>query len=353
MDYSRKLEALQNRRGDTTYLQRLFSADSLSKVINEEAPYLHIDYPDSVKYTLGAMSEVDAQYTQNTLKEGERIENQLAALRNMGYEFTFRFQGSTTNNTHIKQYSDIDILVLQEKFIFTPKPLHPFENWAYEQKSLRQRGYELLNSAYPAAVVDNSGTFSISLSGGSLRRDIDVVPACWDYNKNPYATVDEEKGVKVFSKDCGNSNINYPFLNNSLIEQKDRNCHGNYRKGVRLLKTLKADSSRNIDVSSYDIVSILYNMDNANYCVENQYLALVTNILNHLQSLVKNWSYFCTLDVPDGTRKISDKTSYEALSALTVEMGDLEKDLVNELCRVRKSLNQSFENYNVSRRLHG
>jgi len=178
------------------------------------------------------------------------------------------------------------------------------------------------------------------------------VPACWDFNRDPSTIHEDAKGVRVYTKNCQDYNVNYPFYNNSLIDKKDHRCGGNYRKAVRLLKTLKSDSNRNIDISSYDIVALLYNMNDTEFNVGQKYLTLVRNITSHLQYLVDNQSYFKTLDVPDKTRKINAKTTLEALIAMTVEVGDLEKDLVQELSQVRKSLEESFPNYGINRRIY-
>jgi hypothetical protein len=356
MIYSKKLQNLINRRGDEQYLHKSFSAGSLSRIFNETTlrteSYINIDFPESVKYTLGAMAEVDKEYTQNTLKEGDRIQGQLETLKNEGFNITFRFQGSTTNNTHIKQHSDIDLLVLQEDFMFgSSSGGNSYQgDWKSEQILLRQSCYEKLKNAYYTARVDNTGNFAISITGGSLKRKIDVVPACWDMTKcNTYFSDEALKGIKVFTKDCTDSNINYPFLNNKLIEEKDKKCNGNYRKAVRLLKTLKVDSDRDIEISSYDIVALLYHIDNSFYCVGNQYLSLIKNITNYLVRLTTDYNTFSRLDVPDGTRKISEKTTLDALKGITVEVGDLEKTLVQELAQKGKTMN---ENFDIGRRIY-
>jgi hypothetical protein len=355
MNYSTKLQNLINRRGDSQYIQKSFSADSLSSIFSEGAlrteKYFNIDFPDSVKYTLGAMAEVDAEYTQNTFKEGERIKSQLNDLKNDRFNISFEFQGSTTNNTHIKQHSDIDLLVLQENFLFNSLSGSTYQgDWKREQSSLRQSCYEKLKNIYYNATVDNSGKFAISITGGSLKRKIDVVPACWDmkiYQTNQYN--EALKGVRVYTKNCDDFNVNYPFLNNELIEEKDNRCYGNYRKAVRLLKTLRSDSSRQVDMSSYDIVALLYHMDDSNYHVSSQYLALVKNITGYLVHLTQNASIFYNMEVPDGTRKISDKTTIDILKGLTVEVGDLEKNLVHDLAQIRKSM---YESFNIGRRIY-
>lgn len=157
------------------------------------------------------------------------------------------------------------------------------------------------------------------------------------------------KGVRVYTKNCDDFNVNYPFLNNKLIEEKDSRCYGNYRKAVRLLKTLRSDSSRQVDISSYDIVALLYHMDDSNYHVNSQYLALVKNITEYLVNLTQNPNIFYNMEVQDKTRKISNKTTIDVLKGLTVEIGDLEKNLVQDLAQIRKSM---YESFNIGRRIY-
>jgi hypothetical protein len=344
MNYSEKLKSLQNRRSDPQFVYKSFSADSAMRILNED--YSTINYPESVKYTMGAMAEVDQAYTSNSVKEGLRIQEQLKSIMDEGFAISFRFQGSTTNNTHIKAHSDIDLLVIQERFTFTNKINgSKYEgDWKSEQISLRKSCNTKLSSAYPSAIIDNSGNFSISVSGGSLKRKVDVVPSCWDLNDQYFNDEKEEnKGIRVFNKECTEYNTNYPFINNRIISNKDIRCSGNFRKAVRLLKTLKADSSRQLKISSYDIVSLLCHMNDSYYLVGNQHLQLVQNIKNHLLGYCTNYQQFLSLSVPDNTRKISDKTSKEDLNGITVEVGELEKVLIQDLSRIYKSLNENIE----------
>jgi hypothetical protein len=355
MKYSTKLQNLINRRGDNQYIQKSFSAESSSSIFSERAlraeKYYNIDFPDTVKYALVAMTEVEEEKKKNTFKEGERIKNQITDLKNSGFNISFEFQGSTTNNTHIKQHSDIDLLVLQENFLFnSPTASKYYGDWRKEQSSLRQSCYEKLKTIYNTATVDNNGKFAISITGGSLRRKIDVVPACWDMGNQQLTSYNEIlKGVRVYTRDCGEFNLNYPFLNNELVEKKDNRCNGNYRKAVRLLKTLKGDSDRQIDISSYDIVALLFHMDDSKYHVNNQYLVLVKNITSYLISLTQNLAMFYYLEVPDGTRKICDKTTIESLNGIAIEVGELEKNLVQDLAQIRKSIQ---ENFSIGKRIY-
>lgn len=343
MKYQDKLSKLNNRRNDPQFLQKSLNAESASRILNEG--YKKTSYPDSVKYTLGAMAEVDNAYTKNTIEEGNRIKNQLDALNRENFLVSFKFQGSTTNNTHIKAHSDIDLLVLQEKFQFSSQPssIPYIGDWKQEQISLRSACMRILKNVFYTANVDNSGTYAINITGGSLIRKIDVVPSCWNIDQKYYSNpIPDNKGIRVYDKLCTTWNINYPFINNNLIEKKDTGTQDNFRKAVRLLKTLKADSDRNLTISSYDIVSLLYNIDNEMYNIGNHYLLLVRNIKNYLLALCNHPLTFSALDVPDGTRKIADKVTMDELRGITVEIGELENDLVQDLASVYKRIDETI-----------
>lgn len=58
-----------------------------------------------------------------------------------------------------------------------------------------------MKRVYYAAEVDNSGAKCITVTGGSLRRDVDVVPALWfdgiDYQNTLRKS---DRGVKIYDK---------------------------------------------------------------------------------------------------------------------------------------------------------
>ena len=115
-----------------------------------------------------------------------------------------------------------------------------------------------LTTAFYAADVDCSGAKAIGLSGGSLKRKIDIVPSNW-VNTNEYSKSLNKihRGVQVLDKYKRVQIKNTPFYHNYLLNEKDNACLFNYKKVVRLLKTLKVDANSEINFSSYDIVDDL------------------------------------------------------------------------------------------------
>src|SRR5579863_5137093 len=79
--------------------------------------YDRISEDESVRYAIGAMQPIDDEYTKNTYEEGNRVKAQLdKALNQPRQTAEFEYQGSVTNNTHIKAHSDIDLLALHAYF---------------------------------------------------------------------------------------------------------------------------------------------------------------------------------------------------------------------------------------------
>src|SRR5437667_10560551 len=97
-------------------LQNLRTRRNPENVVLKEA-YALLQEDDAVKYVVGAMEPIDPAYTKKTFEEGDRVQNQIATgllLENLTAEY--EYQGSAVRNTHIRAYSDLDMLVLENRF---------------------------------------------------------------------------------------------------------------------------------------------------------------------------------------------------------------------------------------------
>lgn len=298
--------------------------------------YEELNESPTIKYVIGAMNPVDLKYTHNTIAEGERVKNQLSKLKDGGFNVEFRYQGSVTNNTHIKAHSDIDVLTLHSDFYSLEAPQKAANPYAGDPVKdlceLREGCYSILSSAFPAADVDNSGAKSIGLQGGSLRRKVDVVPSNW-YNTNMYNQTGEEynRGVMVLDYHNKTRIANTPFYHNKLLDDKDLHTATNYKKVVRLLKTLKADSDAIINLSSYDIAALMYHQDNSSYLVGQSPLRLITNSLSFLKNVYDNKSFRTGLLVPDKSRAIFERATINDLELMIFELDKVARDIINDL----------------------
>jgi hypothetical protein len=344
-DYTKRLESLKNRRQDTTMLKA--AMDGKFQVLKES--YEQLNESKNIEYTIGAMQPVDAKYTDNTYKEGDRVKNQLLKLKEKGIPIEFEYQGSVTNNTHIKLHSDIDILTIHSGFVSLepPQPVpNPYQgNPTNDLCKLREESYSILRSAFPEAKVDNEGAKSISLSGGSLQRKIDVVPSNWyDTVKYTQTGIKYYRGIMVLDYINKKRIVNSPFYHNKLIDDKDISCAKNYKKVVRLLKTLKADADVKINLSSYDIAALMYHMSNTEFIIGNSPLLLIDKSLIYLRSIYLRDAYRDSLSVPDESRNIfqSGGANKNDLGLLIVELDTLYQDLLENLKLSGSSLNKSI-----------
>lgn len=335
IDYSKRLVDLKNRRTDSEFFNENIEKYSQYKSLNEA--YEQIEEGNVYKYVVGAMARVDRVYTQNTYKEGKRIQNQLDKIKSGEFSFEYRYQGSVTNDTHIKAYSDIDILVITTKFhtLENPqKPTNPYRGEPIDDLSeLRVKCFKHLINVFPTAKIDNTGAKSISLEGGSLRRKIDVVPANW-FNTNEYAqTLDEsDRGIQILDYKKKVRYLNTPFKHNKLLEKKDTLTNGKFKKSVRFLKTLKADCEEDINLSSYDITALMYNMDDSYYKFSYNEVALLRNIKIYLEHVLGDNELIKKLEVPDKSRKVFDKDEkIEGLKKLISETNEIYNDLEKEI----------------------
>lgn len=346
VNYSDRLDALKNRRTDSELIKKAYSADSYEVLLES---YDNLNETKLIKYIVGAMMPVDLKYTNKSFGEGERVKNHLQNLIRVDRGLEFKYQGSVTNNTHIKAHSDIDILTIHNGFITLEKPQHvssPYDgNPIHDLCCLREDSFRLLRTAFPAATIDNSGAKSISLSGGSLQRKVDVVPSNW-YNTVKYAEtmLDYFRGVMVLDYANKTRIANTPFYHNQLLEVKDQYTQSNFKKVVRLLKVLKADADVKIDLSSYDITALIYHMDNSNFLIHYSPLKLLENTLRYLEGLYANEYYRNSLYVPDQSRKIfqNGAATLNGLKLLIIELNNVYADLLEDLVNSRSSINKQI-----------
>jgi len=335
-----RLDKLRSRRIDPQQI--------LVKATNEI--YERLQEDDAVKYALGAMQPIDAEYTRNTFTESERVQDQLTA----GYErnslkVDYKHQGSVTCDTHIKAHSDIDLLVVETRFISLEHPLQPVTPYQGDPLQdlieLRTTAEQTLRTAFPAATVDCTRGKAISLSGGSLRRKIDVVLSSWlDTPEYKDGQGEHFRGVSVLDKLAKTRVGNKPFLHNHRIDERDIGEHGHLRKVIRLLKSLKYDADQQPNFSSYDIAALAWAAPPKFWAVEpQQELLLVDQSCKWLDYVSQESEYAKKLLVPNGTRKIfaDNGATFLGLNELRREVHGLRADIENGLARSFRKLQET------------
>jgi hypothetical protein len=339
-NFTQKLEKLKLRRQDAE--TKLFS---LNDNFNKKA------YGESTTYALESMSEINKSYTDNTYKAVERVQNQLTKNleQTFGIYVDYEYQGSVPTNTHIKLYSDFDLLTIIRKFYSLEPPLVP--QYPYlgdplqDLKNLRSSSYRILDTVFDSCTVDNTGSKALTISGGSLNRKIDVIASNWydtvNYNSSRNKIL---RGIQILDLSKNDRIINFPFYHIHQINEKDMQVGGNEKRMIRLLKSLKADSDYHIKISSYDIASLVFRMDN-NLLItpHNQRLNILKNTILYLDTVIANTSFREGLLVANGTRKIFciEGAKLEDVVLLNTELKLLTSEIAMEFTKQLTSIEKS------------
>lgn len=341
-NYAQKLANMRSRRLGLDAGLSLGKSIEFSERAALRESYESRTSAEATKYALGAMQALEAKYTTISVQEGNRVRDQLkTGLATQGISVEFEYQGSVPLDIHIRFASDIDLLVLHTAFFTydgTPAGRPAYTPWRgsilNEMLTLRRTSEMVLEQRFPAVKVDKSGSKSISLSGGSLQRKVDVVPSHW-HNTIAYETsgAKHDREVRILDRNEQKLISNRPFLHIQRIDEKDRATNGGAKKVIRLLKNLRRDSSKKIELTSYDIASLVWHFD-ANALNKPYYLdlSLVAEAQRHLQFYVENPAVAKALETPDRSRKIIDSIEKQSgLMGLKLELDELASDIANEL----------------------
>jgi len=306
--------------------------------------YAQLQEDACVVYLVGAMEPVAASFTKHAYDEGDRVANHIAAglaLQNIAAQF--EYQGSVTKNTHIKAYSDIDLLVLDKRFVIHEKPEYQTQSVKEEPVQnliqVRQVCVGCLGTAFPKANVDASGPKSVRIQGGSLARSVDLVPAHWvdtdDYLKKKSKVY---RGVQILDAHVPRCEFDQPFIHSHLLDVHDERTRGNTRKLIRLLKSIKYDSESRLGMSSYNIESIIYRMPESEMQQKRgEEIPLAYRCLLWLKKLEDNHLFRDALQVPDGKRLI-----FTEGKATPMQLTELREKLEHLLQDIDKHLKQTF-----------
>jgi hypothetical protein len=326
MDMKKRIHRLYERRYDPAA-----NNITLSSIMDK------LSLSDTEKYLIGSMEPVSSQQSDIVINTGERIKNQLESyLNNNGLYPHFDFQGSVTNNTHIKFNSDIDLIVVSNDFInciegaFASLPTY-FGDAVQTIFTLRSKCRDGLKSKFPAATVKEKAK-CVGISGGSLQRNVDVVPCSWVKNRDYERTrLKMYLGIRVLDVEKNARIDNFPFLHNAMLELKDNKTDGNLKRIIRLLKTLKEDASTTIDISSYDICGLAYSFDYSSM-MSTFYAGqfdLLERFLSYSQKLETNLIRQMSISVPNGTRFLfsTDGLKVSELKKLNAELNEVLDDV--------------------------
>ena len=306
-----------------------------------------------MEYVKRSMQGVEPAYTRNTILAGDKVK---AHLKKNSPNLDYEYQGSVMSNTHIKGYSDIDLVQLCDRFYEHDLKSKFTEEYRQDTltESQRQSLLEIINGSIYAGDanqdlrnmrldaekvllaayndVNISKDKSIEANLTNPRRIVDVVTASWYKTIYSAKSGDKtDKGIKIYDKVKNiRLPVDYPFLKIKLLNEKDISVNGRLKKMIRFLKTIKADSDIKINISSFDISSICYNINFFAY-YDKPYYELVYVLNMELDQLLVDEFYRNNIKSIDGTEYIfRDKPEkYGQLVMLLNELNSIKKDLVD------------------------
>lgn len=345
INFDDRLKSLKDRRQGTAERDRL--EKSLTVNFGDyrgQESYERLQENSAIKYVIGAMAPVSAESTRISKDEGERVATTLIdLLKTSGINAEKRMQGSVALDIHIEGHSDVDMLILKSGVITVEPPTLPGKYYSDASdtrpmvdivKELRLQSELKLKSRYYAANVDTTSNKSISLSGGSLKRKVDIVPSSWHDTHDYQRTYQEHsRAVKVYDKSKHELIENKPFLHIKKVNDRDLIYDGNLKKVARLMKNIIADmpqykKDKAKKLTSYDIAGIAYAMDRDLACSRYVPLVLLENLRSYLLILAYLDEPRNSLVVPDETRKIFDSSEkVEAVRILYAEVNDLAESI--------------------------
>lgn len=306
-----------------------------------------ISYSDVLTFIRVAMKGVEPEYTQRSKDAGERVKEH---LNNKLNDVTFRYQGSVMTDTHIKGYSDIDLLTICDKFYsydssnikqllesterlakFRPTSIDKLQNEVNtssykgdslaDLRSLRLDSEKILSETYE--ICDTTKPKSIKIKNKSLNREVDVVISNWyDDVSSIINDKGDYRGVQIYNKETNSKGkADYPFLSIKRINERSSETNGRLKKMIRFLKNVKAFSDHEIDLSSFDINAICYDIKVVEY--ENlSFYELVPVIYNQMKNISTNQTHSDELVSVDGREYIfrGNSTKLQNLKALLAEV---------------------------------
>jgi hypothetical protein len=338
-------------------------ADSIRGRINPEnfnfkrefsAELSTISYSEALTYVRLAMKGVEPEYTQRSKDAGEKVKEHLKdGLSNV----VFRYQGSVMSDTHIKGYSDIDLVTIVDKFyIYDSTKVKQIlssetDRSRYLQTSINKLQQEVDNSPYTGdilmdlvntriesenilskvySVCDTTNPKAIKIKNLSLNREVDIVIANWfDDVSSIINDKGDNRGIQVYNKETNSrEKTDYPFLSIKRINERGAETNGRLKKMIRFLKNCKGDSDQKIELSSFDINAICYDIKVGVYA-EQSFYQLVPTIYQQLKEICTNNEKADNLVSVDGREYIFryESKKIDNLKKLLAEVEGILSDL--------------------------
>lgn len=325
LNYQKRLQNLQNRRFD--------------KDLNESAltkSFSTSDLPENIRYIVESMQPIDRKYNAKTITAATNVQNHLERDLNLHFKRAYKTQGSVMAGTNIKVHSDIDLLTVIDRYFYPQgQPAVPYteSDPNSDIKDLRKQAVDVLKRQYD--IVDNTGDKSISIVNQNLGRKVDIVPCFW-YKSDKYNETNNEyyKGVYLFDFPKEIKLLDYPFATLKNLNYKGDSTNDGFRRGVRLLKTLKADCDAELKtLKSFQLTTVVYSINDMslNYYAGNE-LNIAKAISIEMEKLINDPVYRRSVKSSNGMETPLDKTGIVPdLIRLKEDLDELIQDSANDL----------------------
>ena len=248
----------------------------------------------------------DAMKKLNYTDDGEDIRSYMSEsysftldLRQQytGKQITLLVQGSYANKTNIPTESDVDVAVILESTFITKYRAgvtdsnYGFMDGTFSVYELKNEIEKALNQHFGYQGVERHDK-SIKVIGNTYRVDADVVPA-YRYRDYSCDYLDDSNnyvgGIEI-RPDSGGRIINYPEQHIKLGIEKNRVTNYNFKKCVRIIKSIREDMEKigytvSSKISSFGLESLLWNVNVSAYI---KYSSVLRYTFDEVVSFLKN-----------------------------------------------------------------
>jgi len=327
LNYTQRLKNLQTRK----FNQRL-NESALSNSFDR------YDIPENVKYMVESMRPIDKKYNDATLQASENVRTHLERELRLHFGRDYRTQGSVICGTNIQLHSDIDLLSIIARYFYLHPELPNTDPYtdsdpAVDIEQLRSQAVKIMKTYYDT--VDDSGAKSILIYNKNLRRKVDIVFAYW-YNTSDYHKTNDEyhRGVQLYDfVSRVKQGADYPFAHIRNVNWKGDSTNDGSRRGIRLLKNLKADSDYKIDLSSFQLTAIVHAIENSklNYSTGSEW-TIAKAVSDEMKMIIELPSYRQRVKSPNGTEyPFTDDKTVPEIKKLKADLDELLVDTAKEL----------------------
>lgn len=319
----------KNYTNITSNIQSKKNPEGLILEKSYQAELSSISKSDVLVFIRTAMKGVEPEYTRKSIEAGEKVKEH---LRTVLSDVEYKYQGSVMTNTHIKGYSDIDLLTITDKFYtrdisrvkqilensdnrlrFNEDSIRKLEcesnSGAYVGDALtdlllnRLKSEQKMQETYIDCNIDEPK--AIKINNRNLSREVDIVTANWYDDVNSIINgKGEHRGVQIYNKRTNEKGeADYPFLSISRINNRSSLTNGRLKKMIRFLKHCKSESNYQIGLSSFDINAICYDIKSDIY-KDLPFFELVLVIYNQLKRICEDDTYADNIISVDGREYI-------------------------------------------------